>query len=235
MNIHKIYVENKELFDKIKIQVNDFQKKYLFSEKILSEIIAIEDSIENLTENVYKNLENNDELRKIRQNWDIIELDEKWKIILRDTDRKFKRRFKKLSYKLANLQRKWIKNASEENRMKYYKIFYLWNMWYSVIEVRNNRYNSNSTHPSYNINFYTMDTGIDMIEAEKLLIGNNWNLGDSVKQINYEKELSLKYIESNFKSFYSLLDEKVWSKDLIYVLIILWIFFLIIYSMQYFV
>ncbi|MBT3729526.1 hypothetical protein HOF65_01760 [bacterium] len=68
MNIHKIYVENKELFDKIKIQVNDFQKKYLFSEKILSEIIAIEDSIENLTENVYKNLENNDELRKIRQN-----------------------------------------------------------------------------------------------------------------------------------------------------------------------
>ncbi|MBT4632613.1 hypothetical protein HOB94_01145 [bacterium] len=75
--------------------------------------------------------------------------------------------------------------------------------------MRNNRYNSNSTHPSYNINFYTMDTGIDMIEAEKLLIGNNWNLGDSVKQINYEKELSLKYIESNFKSFYSLLDEKV--------------------------
>ena len=68
MNIHKIYVENKELFDKIKIQVNDFQKKYLFSEKILSEIIAIEDSIENLTENVYKNLENNDELKKIRQN-----------------------------------------------------------------------------------------------------------------------------------------------------------------------
>ena len=135
MNIHKIYVENKELFDKIKIQVNDFQKKYLFSEKILSEIIAIEDSIENLTENVYKNLENNDELRKIRQNWDIIELDEKWKIILRDTDRKFKRRFKKLSYKLANLQRKWIKNASEENRMKYYVQVYEDEKWIETGDI----------------------------------------------------------------------------------------------------
>ncbi len=101
----------------------------------------------------------------------------------------------KKNNELKFLKRKWIKNSSKENKIKYYKILFLWNMWYDETEVMNNHFNktlrfnwisSTVTLKDY-IKRIHLNTNVDMEHAEKILINNNWSLEKSIIQIINEK------------------------------------------------
>ncbi len=214
-------------------QVRKFQRKYLFEKNILVDIEKLEKEIQDLGNWMYNLIWNNNELKNLEKVWDQKEYNKLWKKIIEEKNKNFTKLFDKKNKELLALKRKWIKYTSNEEKIKYYKIFYLWNMWYAEKEVANNRFNPKVTiqwtiqSPKNTIRIYNIDTWIDMIEAEKVLINNNWDLNKSINDINYDRWLKLEYNKNDFIQFYWLLDEKESIKTWIYIIIIFIIFWII--------
>ncbi len=117
--------------------------------------------------------------------------------------------------------------SPKEERMKYYKIYFLWNMWDSK-HIPENRYIL-SLGRHY---LETPETWIDMVEAEKYLIQNNWNLKDAIKQIKSEKGTLENYtsLKREFSHFVRVLDSPVYLKILSFLLVwgvVLWLLYVL--------
>ena len=76
-----------------------------------------------------------------------------------------------------------------------------------------------------------------MLESEKVLISNNWDLQETIKQIKYEKWTleDYTYKHNSFIAFKGYFDFERAKKDSIIFIIIIIIFFTLILSMPYFI
>ena len=203
-NIFIIPWINKELEDR-KLFINEMLKQvgYFKDKYLLSDesILNLKRIREELWE-IVKNSDYSDEIKK-----------KKWRSKLSEINKYTK-----------------IETKNKEKKLKYYKIFFLWNKWFAINLVK---YKQRWNH-GMEFKLNTLETWIDMYEAEKILMKNDWDMNNTIKEIQSTKWTLKNY---NFKNSYLLgfmvyFDRRQNIIDRLIILILFIMFFIIVWTMD---
>jgi hypothetical protein len=108
--------------------------------------------------------------------------------------------FKKISSEYLRARDKNQSNISKDNRLKYYKIYFLWNLWHADVQIENvdsivGRHGDSSKERTL---VSSPKTWIWMLEAEKYLFATNWDVKSALENICRDRWLKNPYDSINF-------------------------------------